>query len=72
MPPQRSSPGAPAALASALSRLEQSSRLLPMDRSPASAHLFVVNPPSGGSVMGLFATHPPIGARIEKLLATRG
>jgi heat shock protein HtpX len=43
-----------------------------MDRSPASAHLFVVNPPSGGSVMGLFATHPPIGARIEKLLATRG
>jgi heat shock protein HtpX len=48
------------------------SRLLPMDRSPASAHLFVVNPPSSGSVMGLFATHPPIGARIEKLLAMRG
>jgi heat shock protein HtpX len=64
--------GDPQALASALSRLEQGNRLLPMDRSPASAHLFIVNPLSGGGVMGLFATHPPIGARIEKLLAMRG
>jgi heat shock protein HtpX len=61
--------GDPRALASALSRLEQGNRLLPMDRSPASAHLFIVNPLSGGSVMGLFATHPPIAARVEKLLA---
>lgn len=64
--------GDPQALASALSRLEQGNRLLPMDRSPASAHLFIVNPLSGGGVMGLFATHPPIEARIEKLLAMRG
>lgn len=63
--------GDPQALASALSRLEQGNRLLPMDRSPASAHLFIVNPLSGGGVMGLFATHPPIAARIEKLLAMR-
>jgi heat shock protein HtpX len=63
--------GDPRALASALSRLEQGNRLLPMDRSPASAHLFIVNPLSGGGVMGLFATHPPIAARIEKLLAMR-
>lgn len=61
--------GDPRALASALARLEQGNRALPMDGSPASAHLFIVNPLSGGGLMGLFATHPPIQARVERLLA---
>ncbi len=61
--------GDPQGLASALSRLESGNRALPYDQSPATAHLFIVNPLSGGAVMGLFATHPPIEARIEKLQA---
>jgi len=61
----------PEALASALRRLEDGNRALPMDRSPASAHLFIVNPLSGGAVMGLFATHPPVAERVARLLSLR-
>lgn len=61
--------GDPEGLASALARLESGNRELPLDHSPATAHLFIVNPLSGGGLMGLFATHPPIQARIERLLA---
>jgi heat shock protein HtpX len=59
--------GDPRGLASALARLESGNRMLPMDQSPATAHLFIVNPLSGGGVLGLFATHPPIAARIRRL-----
>lgn len=60
--------GDPRGLANALARLEHGNRALPMDHSPATAHLFIVNPLSGGGVMSLFATHPPMQARIERLL----
>lgn len=63
--------GDPQGLASALSRLEQGNRAYPLNHSPATAHLFIVNPLSAGGVLGLFATHPPIEARIERLLAMR-
>lgn len=63
--------GDPEALASALSRLEQGNRLMPQDTSPATAHLFIVNPLSGRGVVSLFMTHPPIEERIERLLAMR-
>jgi heat shock protein HtpX len=63
--------GDPEGLASALARLEQGNRAMPLEHSPATAHLFVVNPLSGKGVMGLFATHPPIEARIERLLQLR-
>jgi heat shock protein HtpX len=59
--------GDPEGLASALGRLEQGNRYIPLDHSPATAHLFIVNPLSGRGVMGLFATHPPIEERIERL-----
>jgi heat shock protein HtpX len=63
--------GDPQGLASALSRLESGNRSIPLDHSPATAHLFVVNPLSGRGVLGLFATHPPIEARVERLLSMR-
>ena len=42
-----------------------------MDASPATAHLFIVNPLSGGSFLRLFSTHPPIQERIARLRAMR-
>lgn len=63
--------GDPEGLASALSRLEAGNRSFPLEQSPATAHLFIVNPLSGRGLMGLFATHPPIEARIERLLSLR-
>lgn len=63
--------GDPQGLASALNRLEAGNRALPLNHSPATAHLFIVNPLSGGGLMGLFSTHPPIESRVERLLAMR-
>jgi Zn-dependent protease with chaperone function len=37
--------------------------------SPATAHLFIINPFSGGGLLRLFSTHPPTEARIERLEA---
>ncbi len=61
----------PLGLASALAKLQQASRMVPMDANPATAHLFIVNPLSGRSLMTLFATHPPIEDRIERLRSMR-
>ena len=59
--------GKPLALASALGRLEQSVRALPMQGgNPSTAHLFIVNPFRGG-IAGLFSTHPPMEERIRRL-----
>ncbi len=63
--------GDPEGLAQALSRLEYGNHARPLDHSPATAHLFIVNPLSGGGVMRLFATHPPVDARVRRLLAMR-
>lgn len=62
--------GKPLALASALSRLERGSEVVPMDANPATAHMFIVNPLSGGRALGsLFRTHPPTEERIARLEA---
>jgi heat shock protein HtpX len=61
----------PQGLASALGKLDQASRMVAMDANPATAHLFIVNPLSGRSLMQLFATHPPIADRIARLRAMR-
>ena len=42
-----------------------------MDASPATAHLFIVNPLSGRSLMTLFSTHPPLEDRIARDQRTR-
>jgi heat shock protein HtpX len=59
--------GSPQGLASALEKLGAYSKRLPMDASPATAHMFIVNPLSGRSLMSLFSTHPPLEERIERL-----
>ncbi len=38
-----------------------------MDANPATAHMFTVNPLSGGALMNLFSTHPPLHERIARL-----
>lgn len=59
--------GEPNALANALLKLERGAQLVPYDRAPATSHLFIVNPLSGGGVMKLFSTHPPIPERVRRL-----
>lgn len=56
-------------LASALEKLEYASQRIPMEASPQTAHLFIVNPLSGRSFANLFSTHPPIDERIRRLRA---
>ena len=61
--------GTPHGLASALRKLQTANERLPMhEATPATAHLFVVNPLSGRSWMSLFSTHPPMEKRISRLL----
>jgi heat shock protein HtpX len=59
--------GNPYALASALSKLDTYSRRLPMQATPSTAHLFIIQPFLGMSFGSLFSTHPPIAKRIERL-----
>jgi heat shock protein HtpX len=59
--------GNPLKLAGALKKLQVASRKLPMEATPATAHMFIVNPLSGGSLFRLFSTHPPMEKRIKRL-----
>ena len=61
----------PWALADALEKLERASSVIPMNANPATAHMFIVNPLSGSSILNLFSTHPPIEARVARLRAMR-
>jgi len=65
--------GRPWGLAKALEKLAMASRMAPMDATPATAHLFIVNPLRGEGLATLFSTHPPIQERIARLraMATR-
>jgi len=60
--------GNPNGLASALQKLENYSKRIPMDASPNTAHMFIMHPFSGRAMMNLFSTHPPTQKRIQKLL----
>ncbi len=57
----------PLYLSRALGKLETASQRVPMDASPSTAHMFIVNPLTGGGVLSLFSTHPPIEERIARL-----
>ena len=59
--------GNPLYLASALRKLQTASQRIPMAANPATSHMFIVNPLSGGGITKLFSTHPPIEERIERL-----
>ena len=60
--------GSPYGLASALQKLENCSKSIPMEASPSTAHMFIMHPFSGGGLMSLFSTHPPTQKRIARLL----
>lgn len=58
----------PLALASALRKIESWSQKIPIhEGSPATAHLFIINPFSGRGLSNLFSTHPSTEARVERL-----
>lgn len=59
--------GNPYALASALAKLDAYSKRLPLQATPSTAHLFIVQPFLGMNLGSLFSTHPPIAKRIERL-----
>ena len=59
--------GNPRYLAGALRKLYAASQKIPMHANPATSHMFIVNPLSGGGLLKLFSTHPPIEERIARL-----
>lgn len=59
--------GHPLWLAGALRKLQQGARVTPMKASPATAHMFIINPLRGGGIQSLFSTHPPLEERIARL-----
>lgn len=61
--------GNPRYLAGALRKLHMASQKIPMHANPATSHMFIVNPFSGGGIVKLFSTHPPIEERIARLEA---
>jgi len=61
--------GNPLSLAHALRKLETRAHEIPMNASPSTAHMFIVNPLSGGGITRLFSTHPPMEERIARLEA---
>jgi heat shock protein HtpX len=60
--------GTPYGLARALEKLGKATKQIPMEANPSTAHMFIVNPLSGRSMMRLFSTHPPLEDRIQRLL----
>jgi heat shock protein HtpX len=64
--------GSPDGLISALGKLERGVERIPMDATPATAHMFILNPFSGGGLMRLFSTHPSTEERIARLQAMHG
>ncbi|MGA1846387.1 zinc metalloprotease HtpX [Deferribacter abyssi] len=59
--------GKPLALASALEKIAYGVQAVPMNANPATAHMFIMNPLRGKSILSLFSTHPPIEERIKRL-----
>jgi heat shock protein HtpX len=64
--------GDPQALASALQKIEQYAKGVPMavaEQHPETAHVMIINPLTAGGIAGLFSTHPATAERIARLLA---
>ena len=63
--------GNPESLASALLRLEEGAKAIPMQVNQATEPLYIVKPFSGGGVAKLLSTHPPIEERVRRLRQMR-
>ncbi|MBN1823152.1 MAG: zinc metalloprotease HtpX [Endomicrobiales bacterium] len=59
--------GKPLALASALRKLHQGVQTRPASVNPTTAHMFIVHPFSGKTLMKIFSTHPPVEERVKRL-----
>ena len=60
--------GTPNGLASALRHIEAAAKQIPLNANPATAHMFIMQPFTGGGLMNMFSSHPPTEARIKALL----
>jgi len=63
--------GNPESLASALLRLEESAKAIPMQVNQAAEPLYIVKPFSGKGMAAMFSTHPPIEERVRRLRQMR-
>jgi heat shock protein HtpX len=63
--------GSPYPLINGLEKLETWSKRIPMDATPATAHLFIIKPFTRGGFMRLFSTHPSTEDRIARLQGMR-
>jgi heat shock protein HtpX len=63
--------GNPESLASALLRLEEGAKAMPMQVNQATEPLYIVKPFRGGGIASLFSTHPPIEERVRRLRQMR-
>jgi heat shock protein HtpX len=63
--------GSPYPLIAGLEKLETYSKRIPMDASPSTAHMFIIKPFTGQSIMRLFSTHPSTADRIARLQQMR-
>ncbi len=64
--------GDPAALASALDKIQRYARGIPLEaaeRHPETAQMMIMNPLSGGGIKSLFSTHPATEERVARLMA---
>ena len=60
----------PLALASALRKIDGWSKRIPIQSgNPETAHMFIINPFSGGGIANLFSTHPSTEDRVARLEA---
>ena len=63
--------GNPESLASALLRLEEGAKAIPMQVNQAAEPLYIVKPFRGRGLASLFSTHPPIEERVRRLRQMR-
>ncbi|MDZ4367230.1 MAG: zinc metalloprotease HtpX [Afipia sp.] len=67
--------GQPMWLASALVKIDNAAHQIPnmdAERSPATAHMFIINPLSGQGMDNLFSTHPSTENRVHELQRLAG
>src|SRR3954468_8479304 len=62
--------GNPYGLADALRKIDAVSKRVPLNANPATAHMFIMQPFTGGGLMSLFSSHPSTEKRIQALLGT--
>jgi heat shock protein HtpX len=63
--------GSPYPLINGLQKLDSWSKQIPMDATPSTAHMFIIQPFTGDNLMRLFSTHPSTEDRVARLQAMR-